>query len=672
LVKYQYLLRFVASLCLILYVPWLVFSFTIVRRSYTEVLASNEISYSEIVTSFHHYFLEELNNLKNHAISIGYDNSIPNSKIVKETIESHPYYYLEAIEALSKYKIGLQSSMDIGMYFYGTDYVLTSSYKYSFDEFLNHYSGSSPEQIKELANFFKPDNNRLHSLSTFDYKGYLEGRLYIGIPVTVNNKHRALVFYIMRHDSLNTSFFDSQSADQLKLCIFDNAGSLMYANTRIDPLILRDEEFAAYISDNDSSTFKFERDTDKYTIFKSHNAQLGNVFVSIVPQNQIEKSYAEFYEKMKNVTIFVALGSVLMLVGAVYVNYKPILKLVRNVSGKHGSNVVSGELDTITEAFKQIQEHVSEQEMMLMDFLLSNLLYGISIPRTDVERLDSHFTKGYFCVLTIADIKMDSAARGQLRAYILNESAITTYITDILYKNHTVLICVLEDDEHNVIEALAGSIKQYLYNVSGISYTIGVGNIVSHMNDIQKSYLNALYSMDSLSASPSSSITDVSITEDYPSEDIACFLQHVKNGHLSDAIKTLDKVRQHLKDEVKSVLLQRYICYDILTAYFKCLEQISYPVSKKETSELLAHNSLEEFYNVLSVSVKQVCESINSRNEDIQNSLHKQILEYLNNNYMDPDISRTQIADYFGISVYSLSRLIKELVGVGLTEYITA
>jgi hypothetical protein len=71
LVKYQYLLRFVASLCLILYVPWLVFSFTIVRRSYTEVLASNEISYSEIVTSFHHYFLEELNNLKNHAISIG-------------------------------------------------------------------------------------------------------------------------------------------------------------------------------------------------------------------------------------------------------------------------------------------------------------------------------------------------------------------------------------------------------------------------------------------------------------------------------------------------------------------------------------------------------------------------------------------------------------------------
>lgn len=673
LVKYQYLLRFVASLCLILYVPWLLFSLSVVKRSYSELLARNETNYRETVTSFHTYFLEELDILKNHAISFAYDNSSLDSKIVKETIETHPYYYLGAADALSEYKIGLRYVTDIGLYFYDTDYILTSSYKYSFDDFLNLYSGTSPEQIQEMTNFFHADTSNFTILSTFKYKDYSDARLFIGIPVTINNKHKALVFYTMRYDSISTSFFGTQSTEQLRLCIFDHNGSLMYTNRRIDPLLLKNEGFASYITDTDSTIFKYDYNTDdRYTVFKSHNAQLGNVFVSIVPQNQIEKSFKEFYDKMKNITILIAISSLLMIMGAVYVNYKPILKLVRSVANKHGNTGLYSEIDTITQAFYQIEEHVSEQEMLLMDYLLSNLLYGISISKTDAERLDVNFLNGTFCVLTIADIKLDSVGREQLEAHIQMESNIHTYITDILCKNHIVLICILEDEKQETIENLERNIKQYLYDHNSVSYKIGIGHIVNQLDDIQKSYMNALYSMESASISLSSSNTEVSVIEDYPSEDIALFLQYVKNGQMSNALKVLEEVKEYLINKVNSVLFQRYICYDILTAYIKCLDQISYPISKKETSDLLAHNNLVEFYDTLSISVKQVCESISSRNEDIQSSLQKQILDYINNNYTDPNMSRTQVADHFGISIYSLSRLFKSIIGIGLSEYITA
>jgi len=672
LVKYQYLLRFIASLCLILYVPWLIFSFAIVKSSYERLLARNEEYYRETAASFHTYFLEELELLRNHALSIAYDNSSRNSKITKEIIESHPYYYSTASQALSLYKIGLRSAMDIGLYFYDTDYIITSSYKYSFDEFVNLYSGTSEEQMEEMARFFQTDAIDLAILSTFKYRGYPDGRLFIGIPVIINNKHKALVFYMMRHDSISTSFFDTESRDQLLLSIFDNNGSLIYTNKRIDPILLNNEGLASFIADMESPVHKFDHKGNRYSVFKSQNTRLGNVFVTIVPQNQVETSFDQFYRRLKITTILTALGSVFMLMAAVYVNYKPILNLVRSITNKYDSTDLRGEIDTITQAFYQIEEHVSEQKMMLMDYLLSNLLYGISIPKADAERLDVNLLNGNFCVITIADLKLDSAGRERLGEYIQRESNINTYITDILYKNHVVLICVFSEEQQGVIDSLARRIKDFLYDNYRVAYNIGVGHIVSHLDDIQKSYMNALYSMEAASISIPSPDTGVAIIEDYPSEEIALFLQYVKNGQMQNALSILEQVKEYLIEEVDSVLLQRYICYDILTAYIKCLDQINYPISKKETSDLLAHNNFHEFIDALSSSVKQVCESISVRNEDIQNSLQKQILEYINENYTDPNISRTMVADYFGISIYSLSRLFKEIIGVGFSEYITA
>jgi two-component system response regulator YesN len=279
---------------------------------------------------------------------------------------------------------------------------------------------------------------------------------------------------------------------------------------------------------------------------------------------------------------------------------------------------------------------------------------------------------GNFCVITIADLKLDSARREQFAEHILMEYDIHTYITDILYKNHMVLICILKDEKHETATNLAMKIKRYLYSQNGVSYKIGVGHIVSQLDDIHKSYMNALYSMESAASSATASNAEISVIENYPSEYITLFLQYVQNAQLDNALKILDEIIQYIINKIDTVLLQRYICYDILTAYFKCLKQINYPISKKETSDLLAHNNVSELYDALSASVKRVCESIANRNDGIYNSLQKDILDYVNENFTDPDICRTQVADHFGISIYSLSRLFKDSIGIGFTEYVTA
>ena len=50
--------------------------------------------------------------------------------------------------------------------------------------------------------------------------------------------------------------------------------------------------------------------------------------------------------------------------------------------------------------------------------------------------------------------------------------------------------------------------------------------------------------------------------------------------------------------------------------------------------------------------------------------LKEEILEYLDANYIDLDLTQTRVADHFSISVYSLSRMFKKQFGMGFSEYI--
>ena len=62
----------------------------------------------------------------------------------------------------------------------------------------------------------------------------------------------------------------------------------------------------------------------------------------------------------------------------------------------------------------------------------------------------------------------------------------------------------------------------------------------------------------------------------------------------------------------------------------------------------------------------QALEKKESRKKEQQN----EILLYIEQNYRNADLSQTQVADAFQISTYTLSRLFKNQIGIGFTEYV--
>lgn len=95
---------------------------------------------------------------------------------------------------------------------------------------------------------------------------------------------------------------------------------------------------------------------------------------------------------------------------------------------------------------------------------------------------------------------------------------------------------------------------------------------------------------------------------------------------------------------------------DIRSSLLSCLEKKQIQSGRNQPDKQIIKNEL-----------KSVTEK-----EEKQKKLKDDILLYLENHYRDDDLNQAKVADAFGISQYTLSRMFKKQVGVGFTEYINA
>ncbi|MBQ8815649.1 MAG: helix-turn-helix transcriptional regulator [Lachnospiraceae bacterium] len=89
-------------------------------------------------------------------------------------------------------------------------------------------------------------------------------------------------------------------------------------------------------------------------------------------------------------------------------------------------------------------------------------------------------------------------------------------------------------------------------------------------------------------------------------------------------------------------------------------------------------NELQQSY--LSSGIRNQENTKNQRRQEAKNAqlaeksaqLSQDILQYLQQNFCDPNLSQTTVADHFQISTYTLSRLFKSQFGIGFTEFISS
>jgi len=672
---YNYLARTIITIILAFYIPFIIMGFLMANRFLNEMSQANKEYYLKNTENISQYFYGLTNSIVTNAVRIGLDR-----KISQQKVESHKWEIVEAIQILDKYKAGISSSEQIGIYFRDSDYVITSSYKYEIDDFISRYCYGNGELHSKFKSFF---NNSYSSLvnfvSTFNDISYEKSVAFLGVPIYLNSGYRrdALVFYVLSYDSLKTAFLNLFGPNNYSLCIFDNNDNLIFTNTNINQL-LEDKDFRAFLEDRSAQLFEYETDNNNYYyLYKTYDPEQKISFVTIVQRETAEEKLIKYNDTLRFMLLVSAFVMILVMGFAIYLNYKPIWQLFCRFRELGIRDKFTNELKYIEETFLKVNsekeailETAEEQRLILIDYLLNDLLHGNTVSSEDLKMLGIYSEESKFFVISTTKIKLDNRQRQSLISQLYEKCRCKMYIVDLPNEEHMVYICALSDDSYQQNQVL--QIFEKLLTEFRVKYKLGAGNIVNKPEDIRSSYLYSLgmlnYEEQPVYQSEISGM--VSHLGFYPTEYIMSFLQHLQQGDAEKACDSLSTLINCIDSNNSSLMIKRYICNDIFSEYIKVLYKMNIFLNNAEITKIINFSNIKEFYIFMVSSIKHVCNELLLKERNSQDKLINDIMDYVNQNYTDEDITLMKVADYFNLSIYTLSRLFKEHTGYGFKEYI--
>ena len=544
----KYLLRLILTSMTLFLIPCVITMSVMLRRSYNEVQRANENSALALTDAFSERFVDRLVLLQNEAYQFAESSRDSQSALFSlqiPSLEQSPYYYYTFMNALDQY-----SGTNFGLYYAEDDCLITRRGKYGAYGYARYYLGlKSDALINRMRAFMANKSGKTLSFCPL----YDENTCMVYAAVRVRlGLTRESVLLFARLDEL---FSADMQPSAMHYAVLDAETNALIYTTSPDYFI----DFSDF--DAEKTVQSLTRSGTVYRVFQSAYDSLGYRYVGVMPQESLTSSLKQFYDMARRVLLLFCIALLIAMALLIYVTYHPIYRLAKSLSG----SAEGSELEVISRSFEQINDEKSELNMMVIDLLLSNLLYGHPIAESDLENLGLSRYSGCFGVMTFSPQRLNTIERRTLTAEISARLHITCYITDIPGRDHTVMIYLIAGERN---AALLDYMTAYLRRRAPEPFELRSGRVVHSINDIHISYADCLSTPDDAPLKP----------------------------------------EQSAKDDGNA----------------KSIEQ-----------------------------------------------LRDRILGYLQENFSDPNLSQSAVADAFGISVYTLSRLFKNQVGLGFSEYIT-
>ena len=131
---------------------------------------------------------------------------------------------------------------------------------------------------------------------------------------------------------------------------------------------------------------------------------------------------------------------------------------------------------------------------------------------------------------------------------------------------------------------------------------------------------------------------------------------------------SLEKVESRFLAITESEQYKKYYCYKLLSVYFaKAKDMRNF---KMEEAHLVSFENEKQLFEMLHQSVERFCVQ-NSKAEQVTASrLRTELIEYIEVNFNNKNLSLVMVADYLNTSVYIVTRLFKDATGKNFKEYV--
>ncbi|MEN6315880.1 MAG: helix-turn-helix transcriptional regulator [Clostridiaceae bacterium] len=675
--KYKYLIRLIFTIFVFISTPFLITQYLIAQRTCDEIRHQSKQHYAESAMYFCNYFNNQINTIKDNALKIKIEK-----RLVQSTIFSNYWYRIEALETLESYREMIPNIESLAIYFNNSDVVLASDYTFHLNRFIEQYSSNDEKMAKELQNIFNSNTDySIKILSSFKNQISKNARFIIAIPVCMDLglKKNATLMYILSDSSLSSDFLGLLSNESYGLAIFDK-NVLIYANKDFDYTLRTDSGFLEFINQSNNNSFTYKENNISSNVFKVHDENNGLTFISVIPENAVTQKVIMFYNRMLATMVIMMLGIIAASVFSIYISYKPISDLTKNIKNHFPSITVSSEIKTIKQSFEKIydennvmSETVIEQRMLLMDYIFSNILRGFPVSKNNKHYSDDLLRNKSFFAINVYNFSPGNLAIEQLTQAAFNKLNISIFVMDTLNGNYKTIICIKNPSDNT--EKLAADFEELLGQSLNMKFITGIGSTVDNLEEIRSSYLQALtnleHNMKLIHTGKTGSIPISSAYSNEINDIIPQFLQCVQNGFEGDALAQLSSIFKNLIDGQKYIFKKNYFCYELISSYFNTIRSMNIEIDEHVFNDMIAFSSSESLRKKLEENISIVCMAVNKRHETADGHLKKLMVAYVDKHFTDHDITLVQIADNFNLSMYTCSRLFKEFTGLGFKEYIT-
>lgn len=680
-VRYQYLLRLVITIFVGLYIPVVLSQYMMTRNAYEQLRETAVAEYAAVPERFGEGFYEVLSRVEALSYEVRRDyREREDHRLTREAVEGHPYGRVQMVAILGDYLRMLPDAEVVGVHFYNTDYVVTSGASYTISQYagrLTGYRGNLMTVFEDRLRLAFSDSSQegMRIVSTFPDLGARSGTFILARPVAINAGTGTTADAVMLFE-FSASSFDglvgtNYSGENCGLAIFSGT-ELLFCNESFDEGLLSDAAFLAYLAGSDGEMYSCGTDGDTANVFKTTDSSMGLTFVTVFPESMMFRGVDGLYEKMNFILLCVVAGFILIAAAAVAFMYHPVKRLMKEVRPEEGEETGGGEfsavestLETMRTENTQMREAVAEQKLWLMDYIFGSMLHGMKTKPTVLRQLGASFDYRCYIVAVIGSVTLNTAQREEITRSLEAMSGASVFMTDLQNEDYLILVFA-GDDRLCGEDALPAETERRFAELLGKTPECGFGGAVTSIEALRGSYREALLRMRERRRESGGTLRERAGAE------LAAFLQAVQDGRREALPGLLDELFEASVESCQDMFQRRFFCYEILESYLELLQRLNIRRDKGQFDRVISFFSEEELRHVLEEDAATVCEEMKQHTEKNDSRQREQFISYVERHFADPELTLTEMADAFGMSVYTCSRLFKDLVGIGFKEYTVA
>ncbi len=696
--------RFLFSYLFVLILPLLATG--LIMMNYTSRVLTEEAKQSSYQNLVQSKLLadREFSELREIAIQIGRNQDIRKVMFEQDHVELQ-YARWRALSELSLTNLSKKFPDEIQVYFQRTEEFLNATSYYNAGLFYQKYPIDGMD-AQEFVHWVSDNEQMFSSLTARN--GQTRYLLYSsGIPVGETKGNGAVLMFI-NWEKLRSLFSASIGVGVEKYdFILSTDGGLLYSSAPDGELYL--PALVSVIQGGKSLTEQ-KIEGKRYLVAFVVSDEVPLCYLSITAIGDALASVGAM-----RVNLAVTFG-VCLLFGVVFLflltqrNYRPIQNLfdyVESGSRKEYRKAYDefGEIvDKMDEMFSEnrlLEQSVQRQLPNIRMSFISNLLAGRYPDSKAIqpleEMLDIRFESSQFCVIItrIEDYSGFTPEQDEKNLSLVN-FAVTNVMLELLEefafalelpvrKQQTFLLCFREGVENpqEKMEKCLEQFHEFVTHILNIQISVGAGTVcqgidaIPRCNEDAQTALNQrfLYGQGCVSIYSPADLAQGNRYY-YPIDKETQLINRMKQGNTEEAMEIAD----HLFEEnisQRRIPLQLCYCmmFNMLGTVLKVLNDtgLEYDVSELVAGMLQAmlhHEDILQLRQQLSEAVKVICSQVQANRESGNIHLKSRIAQYLEENYMDSNLSLQWIADQFHLSGPYLSRYFKDQMGMNFADYL--